>query len=50
MPILLENLDLDGTMWMFATVSVLGLFFTIFVVTETKGKNLDVLEIKTTIE
>lgn len=44
MPMLLQSLQLYGCMWLFAGVSVVGLVFTIFVVKETKGKNLDVLE------
>lgn len=48
MPVLLANFDLYGCMFMFAMVSLVGLVFTIFVVKETKGKNLDVLELKPT--
>lgn len=43
-PILLINFELYGCMSLFATVSVLGFLFTFFVVEETKGINLDVLE------
>lgn len=43
-PILLVNFDLYGCMALFTTVSVLGFLFTYFVVKETKGINLDVLE------
>lgn len=43
-PILLENLELYGTIWVFAGASFIGLLFTIFVVRETKGTNLDLLE------
>lgn len=43
-PILLINCDLYGCMALFATVSVLGFLFTLFIVEETKGINLDVLE------
>lgn len=48
MPVLLDHLDLYGSMWMFATVAMIGLVFTIIVVKETKGKNLDVFEVKPT--
>lgn len=44
MPVILHSLQLHGCMWLFAGVSVVGLIFTIAVVKETKGKNLDVLE------
>lgn len=44
MPILLHSFQLYGCMWIFAGVSFVGLVFTVFVVEETKGKNLDVYE------
>lgn len=44
MPTLLGKLDLYVSVWMFASFALAGLLFTIFVVRETKGKNLDVLE------
>lgn len=43
-PVLLNEFDLFGCMLMFTSVLVIGLLFTILVVRETKGKNLDVLE------
>lgn len=46
MPVMLDILELYGSMYFFASVSVVGLLFTIFVVEETRGKNLDVLEEK----
>lgn len=42
-PYLLVNLHLYGCMWLFASVAIFGLLFTIFFVPETKGKTLDVL-------
>lgn len=45
-PLLLSALELYGCMFLFACVSITGLIFIIIVVRETKGKNLDVLEIK----
>lgn len=45
LPVLLANLELYGCMWLFACIMVTGLCFTIFVVKETKGLNLDVLEV-----
>lgn len=47
-PILVQHIDLYGSLWLFAFVSAVGLIFTIFVVKETKGNNLDLLEVKTT--
>lgn len=46
MPLLLDTLDLYGSMWLLASVSVVGLLFTIIIVKETKGKNLDLLDEK----
>lgn len=43
-PYLKMYLDLHGCMFLFAAVSVFGVFYTVYVVPETKGKNLDVLE------
>lgn len=42
-PYLLLHLELYGCMWLFASVAVFGLVFTIFFVPETNGKKLDVL-------
>lgn len=42
---MLLQLDLYGCMFLFSFVNVVGLFFTKFVVPETKGRHLDVLEI-----
>lgn len=43
---MLENFDLFGCMWFFATVAIVGFVFILFVVEETKGKNLDQLDEK----
>lgn len=43
-PVILYALGLDGSLFLFAGVLVVGFIFTIFVVRETKGINLDVLE------
>lgn len=43
-PSMLLALELHGCMFLFAFVSVLGIIFTKFVVPETKGRNLDVLD------
>lgn len=43
-PIMLSRFHLYGCMWFFAAVSLFGLIFTIFAITETKGKNLDTIE------
>lgn len=40
-PVLLAYMQLDGYMWMSACVSALGFVFTLVVVSETKGINLD---------
>lgn len=42
-PYFLKMLELYGCMWLFAGVTLFGLLFSVFVVKETKGKNLDVL-------
>lgn len=44
-PYLMYYLQLHGCMFLFATVSAIGLVYTIYVVPETRGKNLDNLEI-----
>lgn len=43
-PYLMSYLNLHGCMFLFSAVALFGVFYTIFVVPETKGKNLDVLE------
>lgn len=43
-PSMLVALDLYGCMFVFAFVNVLGILFVKFIVPETKGRNLDVLE------
>lgn len=43
---MLLAMGMDGSMFVFAFVIAFGFFFTIFVVPETKGINLDVLEVK----
>lgn len=40
-PILQESLDLHAVIWMYAGICILGVFFTIFLMVETKGKNLN---------
>lgn len=47
-PYLQFYLDLHGCMFLFASVSTFGVFYTIYIVPETRGKNLDVLEMKQT--
>lgn len=43
-PIMIASIELYGSIWFFSSMATLGLLFTIFVVKETKGKNLDVLD------
>lgn len=43
-PILQQHLDLHVVFWMYAGVCVLGVFFSIFVMVETKGKNMNKLQ------
>lgn len=45
-PLLLARLELHGCMALFASVAVAGMVFTLVTMGETKGKNLDVLEMK----
>lgn len=45
-PMMLDKFDIFGCMWFFAMVAFLGFLFILFVVEETKGKNLDQLEEK----
>lgn len=46
-PLMLAEIGLHGCMFLFATVGVLGMVFTLYTMNETKGKNLDVLEMST---
>ncbi|XP_055597891.1 facilitated trehalose transporter Tret1-like [Uranotaenia lowii] len=39
-PVLIEKIHLHGTMWTLSAICVVGTFFILFVVPETKGKNL----------
>lgn len=43
---MLFALEVHGSMLLFACVIIIGMLFTIFLVRETKGINLDVLEVK----
>lgn len=43
-PLLMVSISLYGCLWMFACVSIFGIVFTVFAVTETKGSNLDTIE------
>lgn len=43
-PYILEATDLHGTLMFFAVVTLFGLLFGTFVLKETRGLNLDVLE------
>lgn len=45
-PLLANTIQIYGCMAIFAAFALFGLFFTIFVIKETKGKNLDTLEYK----
>lgn len=49
-PTILITLEVDGTMLLFACVLIVGCIFTIFVVPETKGVNLDALEVDNNME
>lgn len=40
----MEQIDVYGTMWVLALICALATFFIIFVIPETKGKNLTVVE------
>lgn len=42
-PLIVERFNLYGAMILFSIVALLGAIFTVFVVEETKGKNLDTL-------
>lgn len=43
-PSMLASIELYGCIWFFSCMATLGMLFAIFVVKETKGKNLDVLD------
>lgn len=43
-PIMKDSLSLYGCLWFFSGVSMLGILFTVAVVKETKGKNLDAFD------
>ncbi|EDS32411.1 sugar transporter [Culex quinquefasciatus] len=43
-PTLMEQIDVYGTMWVLALICALATFFIIFVIPETKGKNLTVVK------
>lgn len=43
-PLMLETIELYGCIWFFAGIVTFGFLFTLIVVKETKGKNLDVIE------
>lgn len=43
-PTMLASIELYGCIWFFSCMATFGMLFTIFVLKETKGKNLDVLE------
>ncbi|KAL1403250.1 hypothetical protein pipiens_005754 [Culex pipiens pipiens] len=43
-PTLMEQIDVYGTMWVLSLICALSTFFIIFVMPETKGKNLTVVE------
>lgn len=45
-PVMLETFRLYGCMWIFACVSSAGFVFTLLVVQETKGMNLDQLQVQ----
>lgn len=45
-PLLADKIHTYGCMAIFAGFALFGLFFTTFVIKETKGKNLDTLECK----
>ncbi|XP_059044940.1 facilitated trehalose transporter Tret1-like [Achroia grisella] len=43
-----QAIDMHGTLWMFAVICLIGLFFVIFFVPETRGKSLEEIELKLT--
>ncbi len=46
LPLFVELFDLYAVMWTYGCICVLGIFFSIFVMNETKGKNLNKIESK----
>lgn len=44
-PLIEEKFNLYGAMIVFSTVAILGAIFIYFVVEETKGKNLDTVDV-----
>lgn len=44
-PLMLACIGLHGCMFVYASVAAFGMVFTVFVMDETKGRNLDVLEV-----
>jgi len=40
-PIVAEAVNMHSCMWFFAFVSVVGVFFAVFFLEETKGKNIN---------
>jgi MFS transporter, SP family, arabinose:H+ symporter len=43
-PMLNEGIGPSNTFWIYAAVSLFGLFFVMFLVPETKGKTLEQIE------
>lgn len=43
-PLLNEVIDLDGCMWLYSGVCVIGALIIIFFIPETKGKNLNIYD------
>lgn len=46
LPLFVELFDLYAVMWGYGCICVLGILFSIFVMKETKGKNLNKLQEK----
>lgn len=46
LPLLVDAFGLYAAMWGYGCVCVVGIFFSIFVMNETKGKNLNKLQEK----
>lgn len=45
---IIDTINMSGTMWLFAVICIIGLFFVIFCVPETQGKSLEDIERKLT--
>lgn len=43
-PILQEMFELHAVIWMYAGVCILGVLFSIFLMAETKGKNINEIQ------